>query len=315
MWLKKNKFIVFSFAIVLFIVLISFLQYYNQNFSYAKDYYIIKENCYEGKNPEHEYCKRFVKEDYLEMYIKNKDPKIAYEKLDAITLTCSIVETTIFTILQFFSPLLIIIALVGTIHPHFSSGMIKNYLMRMNYKDYRKRIRKQMIKISLITPVALVVIFVISMFITKFNFNIPMSEEFKNLAVYEPWKYSNFILYGLMICLTQFFINLLYCNIGLYSCIKNKNKLVAIIMGYLVFLLVDLFVYVIVYAFIINKILGFNNLTDFFNITGYWFFDFGIKNSYAILISFILLLISSFVINFYYKNKERVIVSNEKQNA
>ncbi len=314
MTFKRNKFIILSFLIIVFIIGCSFFQYYKDNFSYAKGYYAIKENCYEKKNPNHEYCKRFPNEENLEKYIKTSDPKEEYKKLDTITLTCNIVEHTIFSMLQFFSPLLIIIALVGTIHSDFSSGMIKNYLMRMEYNDYLKKIRKQIFKISLITPLALILIFVISMVVTRFNFNVPLTEEFKNFAVYDHWKYSHFFLYGFAICISQYFLNILYCNIGLYACLKNKNKLVAIIMGYVLFLLVDLFIYIVVYAFVINKILGFKNLTDIFNITGYWFFD-GNICLIAILVSFVIQLLSFLFIHLYYRNKEGVIISNEKQTA
>lgn len=315
MILKKNKYIILSFLIILFIIGISFFQFYKENFDYAKDYYTIKENCYEKKNTKHEYCKIFTKDEYLESYIKNNDPRARYEELDAITLTCSIVETTIFSVLQFFSPLVIIFALVGTVHSDFSSGMIKNYLLRMKHKEYLKCIRKQVIKISLITPLALIIIFIISMLVTKFNFDIPNTIDFKNLSVYEPWKYTHFLLYGIIVCLAQFLLNILYCNIGLYACLKNKNKLVAIIMGYVLFLMVHMFVYLVIYVCIINKLMGFRNLTDFFNITGYWFFDSGSKCAYTILIAFILQVLSSLIINLYYKNKEGVILSSEKQNA
>lgn len=315
MKIKNNKYILLSFLIVVFIIGFSFYQFYKENFSYSKDYYIIKENCYKKKNVQHEYCKVFTKEEYLESYIKNNNPKEKYKQLDTITLTCCIVETTIFSILQFFSPLLIILAIIGTIQSDFSSGMIKNYLLRMEYKKYLTRVKKQIIKISLITPVSLLIIFIVSMLITKFNFTIPTSVDFTNLSVYEPWKYSHFLLYGVGICIAQFFLNILYCNIGLYCCRKNKNKLVAIVMGYIIFLIVDIFIYIIIYVLIINKILGFHNLTDFFNITGYWFFDNGPKFLYIILISFILQFISSIFIYLYYKNKEGVIISSESQNA
>ena len=151
----------------------SFFQYYNENFSYSKDYYIIKENCYEKKNINHEYCKKFLLEKtdkYINEYIENVDPVKKYKKIDAITLTSEIVENTFFSTMQFLSPLLILIAFIGTIHSEFSSGMIKNYLMRIKYKNYIKKIGKLTIKVSLITPISLIIIFLLSMIFTKFNF-------------------------------------------------------------------------------------------------------------------------------------------------
>ena len=323
MKIKIYKYIIFSFLILLFLIGISFYQYFDENFSYAKDYYVIKENCYEGLNPHHEYCEEWrtyykTEEDFnsfLEYYIEHFNPKAAFKKLDTITLTCEIVENTYFRYLQFFSPLLIIMALIGTIHSDLSSGMLKNYLLRMKYKDYLKKVKKIILKVSLLTPVALITIFIVSMLITRFNFNFNAIDGLENFAVYEKWKYSNFLLYGLGICLIQFFINILYCNIALYCCRNNKNKLVAIFMSYVTFFLINVFVYIVVYSLIINKILGFHNLSDFFAITGYWFFDDGKSCLYVIIISFILQAISSIFISKYYKNKEEVIKSSENQIA
>lgn len=86
-------------------------------------------------------------------------------------------------------------------------------------------------------------------------------------------------------------------------------------MGYIMFLIVDIFFYIVIYVLLINKILGFRNLTDFFNITGYWFFDTGPSFLITILISFILQFLSSILIYMYYKNKEEVIISSESQNS
>lgn len=321
MKIKIYKYVIFSFVVLIFLIVISFYQYFDENFSYAKDYYIIKENCYEGLNPQHEYCEEwrtFYKTEeefnlYLESYIERSNPKEKLKKVDTITLTCEIVEHTYFNLLQYFSPLLIIMALIGTIHSDLSSGMLKNYLLRMEYKDYLKKIKKIILKISLLTPVALIIVFFISMLITRFNFNFSLIDDLESFSVYEKWKYSNFILYGLGICLIQFFINILYCNISLYCCKNNKNKLVAIFMSYVTFFLVNLFIYLVIYVLIIGKILGFNNLTDFFAITGYWFFDVGKSCLFVIFIAFILQAISSVFISKYYRNKEEVVKASEKQ--
>ena len=314
MKLKQNKFIILVYIAMLLIIGYSFFNYYQENFGYAKDYYTIKENCYEKKNVNHKLCKMFMldkTDKYIKTYIENSNPKKKYEKIDAITLTCEIVENTSFSLLQFFSPLLILIAFVGTIHSDFSSGIIKSYLLRMKYSDYLKKVGKLILKISLITPISLIIIFIFSMLFTKFNFDI--SSVDKNLSVYEPWKYNNFIFYGIFICLIQFLLNILYCNIGLYCCKKNKNKLIAIIMSYIVFLLTDLFIYIVLYAYIINQMLGFKELTDFFNITGYWFFNIGSKCLFTIIISFILAFASSLYIYYCYKDKEGVINASEIQ--
>ena len=314
MKIRQNKYIILVYIVMFTLIGFSFFQYYQDYFGYAKDYYTIKDNCYEKKNVNHKYCKRFMLEKtdkYIKAYIENNNPVEKYKKIDAITLTCEIVETTYFDLLQFFSPLLILIAFIGTIHSDFSSGMIKNYLTRMKYSDYLKKVSKLILKISLITPISLIIIFILSMIFTKFNFN--TSNVNPNLTVYDAWKYNNFIFYGILICLIQFFVNILYCNIGLYCCRQNKNKLIAIIMGYIIFLLVDLFIYIVLYAYIINQMFGFKELTDYFNITGYWFFNSSTKIGFVVLISSLLAIISSIFIYHFYKNKEAIINASEIQ--
>ena len=118
-----------------------------------------------------------------------------------------------------------------------------------------------------------------------------------------------------MICVIQFLISIFYSNIATYCCKKNKNMLVAILMSYIMFLVSMLFVYFIVYFIIINKILGFKELTDYFVISGYWFFDFNIKCIIPVAVSLILSSLSCVLLWKSYKNKESVINEYESQTA
>ena len=307
--IKKNKYFTLVIVLMLILIVTSFVQFYKENFSYARTYYEIKEYCYDKKNVSHEYCKVFKTEEQLNKYIDSSNPEKKYKQYDTITLTCTIVENTIFSCLQYFSPLLIALAVIGTIHSEFSSGMFENFIIQMKYKKYLKKIYKKVLKVALIMPISLIIIFVISAFVTKFNFDI--SNVDTSLSVYSEWKYNNFILYGLMVLMIQFFIILVYSNISLYCCKKNKNKLVAIIMSYIMFIVFDIIIYIVVYAIILNKLLGFKNMTDYFNIAGYWFFD---SNCIVVILISLFLHLFTFAILYHsYKNKEKVILEYEKQ--
>ena len=144
------------------------------------------------------------------------DPQLKYQRLDAITLTCSIVEQTLFSILQYGSPLFIILAVVGVLHKNFSTGMIQNDLLRIRYNEYIKAI----LKIALLIPTSLIFIFIISCLLTKFHFQI--SPSTKALAVYSSFKYNHFLLYGIVICLLQFLLSFTYGCIG-FICFKKKS--------------------------------------------------------------------------------------------
>ena len=212
--LEKNKFYMLAIILVIALIAYSFFQFYRETFSYTKDYYKIKENCYEKKDLNYEQCSYFINDDHLNSYIKNVNPQDLYKKYDAITLTSTIVENTVFSNLQFFSPLLIAIAVLGTIHSEFSSGMFENYLLRMGYRKYLKKSYKIAIKSSLITPCSLVLIFLLASIFSGFNFD--TSQVDTELSVYSTFKYSHFFIYGSVICTIQFFISLLFVCLHLY---------------------------------------------------------------------------------------------------
>ncbi len=311
--LYKNRYLLLIMGIMIMLITMSFYQYYDEYFGYSNEYYAIKENCYEKKDLDKDYCSMFPTTELIENYVEVYDPVENYKKLDAISLTINVVEYTKFGMLQFISPLLIIIIVVGTVHDEFSSGMLRNKLTRKKYRFFLIDTYKIAIKSALVMPFSLLLVFSLSCVFTKFNFTI--SDSVVNSALYNVWKYSNFILYGVIILLTQFFISILYANIGLFFCKINKSKLISMVMGYVSFLVIDIGIYIVLYVYIINKLLGFENLTDYFNITGYWFFDDGPIGMIVLPISIFLAVISTWYLYLQYKNKEVVIIENEKQIA
>ena len=304
------KFIIFSSIILL----ACFIDFYNTNFSYVKQYNEIIEKCGQsGKNPNAKICKHIKTDKQVAEMKKVENPTKKYKQYDAITLTCVIVENGIFNFLQLLSPLIIIIFVIRIIHKDFSSGMIKNYLTRLTYKKYLSQRFITIAKISLFFPCVLTGIFLVSCIVTRFNFQI--NPVIKEWSVYSSWKYNNFIVYGLIICLVQFLLSFAYGCIGFVCCRKNRNFLVSIVMGYIYSLFVIVFVYVVVYSLIINKIFHIKELSDYFNFMGYWFFDNGTSLLAIIAISFIFAIVIFTFTYIYYKNKERTIIENEKQNA
>lgn len=315
MWFKRNKYIILLIVILFAIAIKSTYDLLKDQFGYAKGYYEIKRVCYEKRDLSNEKCKYYPTEEYLERYIKNFDPKEDFKRYDAISFTYGVVEYTNFGALQWFSPLLIIFALVFTIHSDLNSGNFKNKLLRQDFKEYKKSIRKKIYLVSLSTPLTLVFVFLISCLITRFNFNYNPADTPIANDLYTVFRYDYFIVYGAVICLIQFLINILYCDIGLYACFKNKNSFVATIMGYILFIVVNLFIYIVLYCFIINKILGFHELTDYFNISGYWFFRSTPECFGSMALAFIFQFLSSLYIWHLFKDKEKVVIAYENQNA
>ena len=203
--------------------------------------------------------------------------------------------------------------IIDLFHKELSSGIFKYYLNRMSYKKFLKRIMFISFRRAWVLPISLIFVFLISCFITGFNFSI--HESVKNIAVYDSFKYNNFLVYSLVIVLLLFIISLFYGNLAVLCCKKNKNSLITIILSYVLFIAVDIFILVIVYSLIINNLLGFKELSDYFNITGYWFFKGNINYLLVLLIASIISVCSYILLYFSYHNKEKVIYENEKQNT
>lgn len=310
-FLKTNKMIFFVSFVILFIISFSFVKYFKDNFQYADGFYKLEEKCFSKKAGNYKFCTQFSSEKEMKTFFKDNNPKIRFANLDAITLTCEIVENELFSILQLLAPLLIIISVVGAVNGIFNTGMFKYYLTRVNYRTFLKTTFKKVFKIALIIPCSLIIIFIISCLITKFNFNV--SESTKIMAVYSKYKYNNFLLYGIVICVLQYLMSIVYGTIALFSSTKNKNPVISVIVSYVIFLLEYLFVYIGVYVIIINKILGFKDLTDYFNITGYWFFDENINYLLLILIASLIAVFNFIFIYYKLINKEKVVMEYEKQ--
>lgn len=308
---RKNRVIFYIFLVILFIILYSYHQYFSDYYSYSDSYSEIKENCYNNTN--NKKCSYFSNKEELNNYIKNNNPVEKFNKLDTITLTCEIIENNLYSVLQLVSPILIIIAVIGTLHSETSSGMFKNYLTRMPYKNYLKKNIITVSKIATLIPISLILIFLISCFITKFNFTI--DDSVKKIAVYNSWKYNNFILYGIIICFVQYIMSFVYGLIGLICSFKNKSSIISIILAYIIFLIEELLIYIVIYSIIINNILGIKGLTEYFNIAGFWFFNQKTNFILLIIISLVILFVNFIIIYIKLSNKEKVVIDNEKQNA
>lgn len=310
--IKLNKISIIVFMLVVFLALLSFFQYFHVYYPRERfEYYNkIKATCLSSKGNS-SICSAFNNENEVNEYLHNNNPYDDLKKLDAITLTGEILRNTIFIIIQPLSALLIIIAVIGRNHKELKSGMIRNILIRKEYKKYILEKIKSVALISLIMPLILIIIFIISCIITKFNFT-PNIEKIKNTYVYFEWKYDNYILYSFIVCLVQYLLSFSYGVIGLISCFKNKSTIVSIIISYISAIILSLFVYIVIGVFILNNIFHIDAAVDL-NILGSWYFYENtnyfivICNAFFIFLS----LLSYFLIST--KNKERLVLENEKQ--
>lgn len=304
-YIFRNSLSIIVISISVFITIFSFYQYFQDYYGYAPKYYELEKECKQDKNEQS--CKEF------NIFSPDENPKVKFKKLDAITLTCEIVEHHAFLDMELLAPLFIIIITINQIHKEINSGMFKYYLTRMNYKQYLKRIFLASLKPALLIPILLIMIFIVSCIITGFNFKV--DKDVFDIAVYEPWKYNNFILYGVIICVIQYLMALFYGNLGLIFCKKNKNKAISIFLGYITYFVVVIIFYVVIYALFLNKILGYHNLMRYFNLLGFFFFEGGTNFVGVISIALLLAILSYFALYIVYKDREELILANEKENG
>ena len=91
------------------------------------------------------------------------------------------------------------IMVVGTLHQEYSSGMLKNYLTRQSYKSYLKDKYKFILTISLIIPISLIVILLVSGILTGFNTKIASSVY--SIAVYVFYRiFIYYLFYECFLC-------------------------------------------------------------------------------------------------------------------
>lgn len=287
--------------LVLILTLVSgVIKYFDEYYNYSPKYYEDVEKC--KKTKDERLCKIVNSIETPEEKLEKEETRNLYFNILYNELNLTLI-----------APLVIIIIIIGLYHSEFSSGAIKNRLTREDMKSYRKRLQKGVLKTSLLFPLALLLLFLISGFITKFNFN--LLDEIKMQAQYDAWNYNNFPLYLLIHSAILYVVGVLYGEIALLSLNKTKNKLLAIILSYLIFFVASIFLYVIIYALLVTNLLNINVSSNYFNLAGHWALYSKYENYSITLLSMTLYtIISSIVVYLIYRKKEKVLVSNEKEN-
>lgn len=309
LFFKRNKYIIVAYIIVIFITIFSIYNFFVANGYF--DYNKIKKICYESRNMESEVCDGFTKYNWdLEEYLNDDSNTFMgkVKKAGLINLYTNVVVDYPYHALQFLSPLIISLAILGTVHELVSSGIFKYYLQRMKYKVLLRKIYKKTFLISLITPFSLLIIFLFMGFLT--NFEIADASNF-----YQEWFINNFNLYFLTILMIQYLFNIFCVNLSLFALLSNKNTTLVILKGYLSFFIFNMFYYIVIFSMILRKILGLNISYEFFTITGFWFFNTDINYLLVIPELIVLVFISFSVLYFFYSNKEKVIMSSEFINS
>ena len=242
---------------------------------------------------------------------------------DAITVFFYTLTSSNLSMLQLIAPLFVVIPCVYKFHRQLHSGSIKNILTRQSYKEYFKKILMYGIKTIWILPVAMLILFFGSILVTKnFDFTnaVPkvigvMDGEIPVVIPTISSVHSEFYNTPVKLMLTFFMVimihSLLYANIGIIMCKKNKNVIVSIVLSFLIFICIAMCSEVL-FATLMIKVLGFNSLDGIFNLFEIWTYSDFSSLTALIVYSSLLLIISYIILGTTYRNKEKVIIESEK---
>lgn len=304
-FLKRNKYIILAYLVIIVMTFLSIFNYCKDN--YIFQYNKIKKVCFEDNNLESDVCEAFTKygvdlEEYLQDE-KNTASSILKSRGFA-SVSTNIIMTKPYASLQFLSPLLISLAMIGSLHELYSSGMFKNYLQQMSMKKMFKKLYKKTFVIALISPISLIIIYLISGIMTDFQI-------VYNTNLFQPWFLDNYIFYIISTLIIQYLFNVFCVNLCLLGIMGTKNTILAILKGYLYFVAVSMCSYLLVYGLFLRRILGVKISYEFFNITGFWFF-LDNPNYLLIIPELLVFILFSFIpLALKYRNKEKIIISSE----
>ncbi len=322
---KKNKILLITISILIFFAFFAF----NDYISWWNQYKDSNEKRIEictNSNGEYDFirmcesvgfsvdrieeCKKNQKEQYpifCERILNA--PKLKQQ--DTINLYFDILATEYMRFFQIISPLLVSMAAVYHFHSILKSGSIKNVLLRIKYKKFMKENVLKSWKYSLIIPIFLMMIFLISYTISgHFNFFKTLKDwgrspyinlkHLENTCTFIFVYISNFILHSI------FSINLFYIVSK-----KSKNFILSIISFFITYIGIFIIQEVFIGTILLGKLLKLENGTAHFNFSTIWLYE-RVDNLFvSLLVTLAMVTISTLVLIKVYKNKEEVLLNNE----
>ena len=287
-FIKNNKFILIILSIVLFIGIHDFCSVYKSEQKNLKMY----KACL--KDETISYCGSY--DDSYKKYPGSDTPLIMINTLSH--------EYTLY--LPYLFPLLIMIAVILENYKDFKNKMLLQILQREDYNQYKKRMFIRSYKYLIIYPIFIIVIFLLSYSLSGHFYYRGLSDYFTyNIAYLEHFK----IFFAIMI-LNGILHAILWANFSLISLRKNMNKFISVIYAIFLFSAFEIFNEIIIKNIICAKIFKING--GAFNLFDIFLYE-DQANMYAIiLVSAIYTALSCLIIHLMYKNKEKLIIDNER---
>lgn len=199
--------------------------------------------------------------------------------------------------------LIIIIGSTYFITKYMRNRIIMNNINRKNYKSILKKIFFSSWRYSLLVPMMLIIIFILTYIITGNGDN---GYPYLQNTMFE----NNILFYFIIVLIQSFILSLIHTNISLIISRKEHNHIISIIKSFVCIIGISLLVEIInnniIYG-LFNVSIGIDfNILNMYNI-------FDEENvSYNMMWNMIFLIISSIILFISYRNKEKLIIDSEK---
>ncbi len=236
---------------------------------------------------------------------------LVYFKLDAYNVFMDLMINSRLNIIQLILPIILIIPAIFDLHYLLKSGVFKDLMIRSSYK---KVMVKEIIKCYLpciIIPVFLVFTFFIS-YLFSGSFDIQHTyNDILGKSMNFPWEYKDFSLgFILLFIFNLGAIGFFFINVSLLFINKSKNLLLTVLFSFLTIMayqiVSEVFVGNLLYDITGNTL--FKNLFSLYNL---WIYD-GTNLLFATLYVLVLAVVSTILVYFNFRNREKVVILNEK---
>lgn len=293
LFIKRNKMSIIMFSILLLWLLITIIQYKQWFQSYNDLYDKVLRQC---KDNSLTACDHLLK------------PYIP----DTITVFFDLINNYSLRYVQLLAPLFVIVPAIWNFHSELKSGYIKNIMTRISYKKYIKKSIIGSLKNIWILPLFVVITFIAAYSLSG-NFDFSKTELLYGKSLVFNYKYLEILPLFMSVFLTNIiFHSILYVNIGLIFVKKNMNVLVSIIISYLAFIALDIVFEIFIGGLLLAKIFNIHNITSSLNLFNIWVYSDIPNLSFTVVYSMMLAMLSLLMVFYIYKNKEEVIIENEK---
>lgn len=299
-FIKNNYITVISFSILLIFAIYNIANYTKWYDNYAKVVGQSIEECKKGYLEEQkESCEILLKQ-------------ASTEEISSDYYYMSREVLSNFGIIYYITFLFVTIPVIHNVCKVFKNKELIYEMTRQNYSDFKKKIFKEAYLKSLIIPLLLLIIFIITFIFCKGSAGNIYFEEFMEEGFLE--KVISPFLYTFTILIRSFLISIIYINISLIVVRKNHNFYIASILSYLLFIGIEVVLEGVIGRILLNNILKTNSMEIYINILNMFNLNFG-KGYIMLYIPIIIILILSFIIlHIKYKNKEKLIIDCEKNN-